>query len=157
MKVFARCEPLPYRLPGSPRVPIPQYKYGARKAGSKLKNEFQMVRSCQRRWSQTIWAAMSIFRLSAPSRPPSLNLSSSPFDQTGQPEDSSFPGRVPRCQGEHSRLASTSVIDFPPSCDHSLFVTFSCRLFNTLQPNQFHIFVNALRLEEPDGKGRGTI
>lgn len=87
---------------------------------------------------------MSIFHLSAPSRPPSLNLSSSPFDQTGQ--KTALSQEDCDAAREHSRPASTSVIDFPPSCDHSLFVTFSCRLFNTLQPNQFHIFVNALQL-----------
>lgn len=98
---------------------------------------------------------MSIFHLSVPSWPPSLNLSSSPFDQTGQ-KTALFQEECNAAK-EHLRLASTSVIDFPPSCDHSLFVTFSCRLFNTLQPNQFHIFVNALQLDEPDGKGRRMI
>lgn len=89
-----------------------------------------------------------------PSWPP-LNLSSSSFDQTGQKTALS----QDQCNAaeQHSRRASTSAIDFSPSCDHSLFVTFSCRLLNILQPNQFHIFVNASQLDEPDGRGRCLI
>lgn len=86
---------------------------------------------------------------------PPLNLSSSSFDQTGQ-KTALFQDQCNTAK-QHSRWASTSAIDFSPSCDHSLFVTFSCQLFNILQPNQFHIFVNASQLDEPDGMGHCMI
>lgn len=117
--------------------PAQKYEVWIWKFSSKLKMNFKECRDATD--TEIKQSAKSIFHLSIVSWPLSLNISSSPFDQTGQ--KTALFQKEQNAAKQRSQLASTSIIDFSPNCDHSLFVTFSCRLFNTPQPNQFHIFV----------------